>query len=122
MDLCDYAGQTVRIAFYHAADGSINGPGWYIDSVSITGVVEPGTLNVNKDGTGDGIVTCNPPGIDCGTKCSETYPYPPSTTVDLTPVSDANSIFVGWSGCDSLMGDVCRVTMDGSNRTVTATF
>ncbi len=76
-------------------------------------------LEANKTGTGDGTVTSSPAGIDCGLDCSETYP--PGTTVDLTPSQDASSSFGGWSGCDSISGVVCSVTMNTS-RTVTADF
>jgi VWFA-related protein len=84
-----------------------------------SGSVLPLTLSVVTDGTGLGLVTSSPAGIDCGSDCSE--PFAPGTVVDLTPNPNAGSILAGWTGCDSTGGDVCRVTMNG-DRGVTATF
>ncbi len=54
------------------------------------------SLSVNKTGTGTGTVTSSPLGIDCGTDCSQDYPY--GTVVTLTTAPGAGSIFTGWSG------------------------
>lgn len=75
------------------------------------------TLSVSKSGTGSGTVTGS--GISCGTDCSETYSE--GTSVTLTPTASAGSTFAGWSGCNSISGNLCTVTMN-TNRTVTATF
>ncbi len=77
------------------------------------------TLQVTKGGTGNGTVTSNPAGIDCGETCIASYAS--GTQVTLTATPDANSVFAGWSGCDSSSGNQCIVTMN-SGRTVTATF
>jgi photosystem II stability/assembly factor-like uncharacterized protein len=76
------------------------------------------SLNVSKSGTGDGRVTSNPSGIDCGSTCAETYDQGISVTLTATPSSE--SIFAGWSGACSGTVD-CVVTMD-DNKSVTATF
>ena len=76
------------------------------------------SLNVSKAGTGDGKVTSNPPGIDCGSACATTYNQ--GTSVILTAGPSSKSIFAGWSGACSGLGD-CTVTMD-DNKLVTATF
>jgi VWFA-related protein len=76
------------------------------------------TLTINKDGTGDGIVTSDPQGIDCDPDCSEAFGA--GDTVKLTAAPDPSSTFVGWSGACSGTGD-CPVTMN-SDLTVTATF
>jgi len=75
------------------------------------------TLTVSKSGGGTGTVTSSPPGIDCGTDCSENYDA--NTVVTLTPSPEAGSIFTGWSG-DEDCGDA-SVTLD-SNKSCTATF
>ncbi len=76
----------------------------------------PITVTVNKNGTGAGTLTSNPPGIDCGGDCIGTYPG--GTTVTLTPRATAGSIFAGWSGgCTGT--SLCQVA---STVTVTATF
>ena len=63
-------------------------------------------------------MTSNPPGIDCGVDCSETYAV--GTVVTLTVRADVYSKFKVWSGpCTSTAG--CVVTMDAS-KIVTATF
>jgi hypothetical protein len=85
-------------------------------------VIQPTfTLMVNKGGTGRGTVTStSPPGaIDCGEVCSVDFADGPE--VSLAPNADPGSVFGGWSGCDSVVGTICTVTMN-ANRTVTATF
>ncbi len=42
-------------------------------------------------------------------------------TIHLEPTLVTNAAFVGWTGCTSVAGSVCTVSMTG-NRTVTATF
>ena len=82
------------------------------------------TLSINKSGNGDGTVTSDPPGIDCGGTCQATYTL--GTTVTLTAVPDGRSIFGGWrtprsqSPCND-QTDPCVLTMD-DNRSVTARF
>jgi Carboxypeptidase regulatory-like domain/Divergent InlB B-repeat domain len=56
-------------------------------------------LTVNKDGEGDGMVTSNPAGIDCGSDCTEPYNY--GSQVVLTALADQQSDLTGWQGsCD----------------------
>jgi alpha-tubulin suppressor-like RCC1 family protein len=87
-------------------------------STSLT-VAGQRTLSVVRSGAGTGSVTSNPAGIDCGSDCSE--PYADNTSVTLTATPAAGSTFAGWSGCDTVSGATCTVTMTAS-RTVTATF
>jgi hypothetical protein len=75
-------------------------------------------LSVTRAGSGDGSVGSNPAGISCGTDCSEAYDQ--GTTVALTRLPDANSVFTGWSGACTGTG-FCVVTMDAA-RSVTANF
>lgn len=75
------------------------------------------TLTVAKDGTGSGTVTGG--GIDCGPTCI--LAYVSGTPVELTAAADAGSTFSAWSGCDSVVGAKCTVTMTAS-RTATASF
>ena len=67
-------------------------------------------------GTGNGTVTSNPAGINCGNDCSESYTA--DTAVVLNAIPAAGSTFSGWSGSGCSTGSV---TMNG-NRTCTATF
>lgn len=100
-------------------DGDIRPQGSHVDIGMDEVVSNVGVLTVSKIGTGNGAITSNPAGINCGVDCSETYP--PGTIVELTPDPDASSTFIGWTGCDSVSGDICTVTVNAS-RTVTATF
>jgi hypothetical protein len=75
-------------------------------------------LEVSNVGDGSGGVVSNPPGIDCGVDCGETYAI--GTLVTLTATADVSSNFDGWSGaCTGT--DACVVTMDTSKE-ATATF
>jgi hypothetical protein len=76
------------------------------------------TLNVNKSGTGTGTIISSPAGINCGSDCSENYPFNTSVTLTANPTSP--STFGGWSGPCSGMGS-CVVTMNQA-QSVTATF
>jgi len=87
-------------------------------STSLT-VVGQRTLSVVRAGAGTGSVASNPAGIDCGSDCSE--PYADNMSVTLTATAAGGSTFAGWSGCDTVSGETCGVTMTAS-RSVTATF
>lgn len=75
-------------------------------------------LTVSKIGTGQGTVTSNPAGINCGSDCSENYVN--GTSVSLSATPNATSIFGGWSGSCSGTGS-CVVVMN-INRNVIANF
>ena len=77
------------------------------------------TLTANKIGTGSGTVTSNPAGINCGATCSAQFAD--GTSVTLIATAAAGSNFGGWSGCDSVSGNQCTISLT-ANRTVTATF
>ena len=72
-----------------------------------------------KTGTGTGLVSSSPAGIDCGTACSYTYLAGTVVTVATTPSS--GSTFRGWSGGGCSGTAACTLTGNGSV-TVTATF
>jgi alpha-tubulin suppressor-like RCC1 family protein len=82
-------------------------------------VVGEANLTVFRTGAGTGIVTSSPAGINCGTDCSEAYAS--GTVVTLTASAASDSTFAGWSGCDTVSGATCTVTVD-SGRTATAAF
>jgi subtilisin family serine protease len=73
-------------------------------------------LTVQKSGAGS--VTSNPAGIDCGSKCTDTYHS--GTKVTLYAVPAPGAVFDGWSGGCSGAGS-CDLTMDKSY-TVKAVF
>jgi len=55
----------------------------------------------------------------CGPNCSLSYKY--GTVVTLTVHPDLLSLFNGWSGCDSVSGPTCTVTIRSAT-SVTASF
>ena len=82
------------------------------------------TLTATPTGTGKG--TISGAGMSCTTGsvagCSIQVPNTiPATVVTLTATADASSIFGGWSGCTTMSGNVCTVTMS-SARYVFAAF
>ena len=77
------------------------------------------TLSVTRTGSGNGTVTSNPGGINCGGDCSQTYAD--GTGVTLTATPSAGSSFSGWSGACTGATSTCGVTMSQS-RSVTAQF
>jgi len=92
-------------------------------SATATFTLKKYTLTVTKAGTGAGIVTSSPTGINCGGACSALYDY--GTVVILTAtatpmiVPAADSVFTGWSACAGT--GTCAVTID-ADKLVTAKF
>ncbi|MBK9031084.1 MAG: hypothetical protein IPL61_07075 [Myxococcales bacterium] len=76
------------------------------------------SLVVALAGTGSGVVTSTPAGINCGADCAEAYP--PATVVALTAVPAAGSTFTGWGGACAGTG-ACMVSVTAPTA-VTATF
>jgi serine protease len=77
------------------------------------------TLAVLRPGDGIGTVTSNPAGITCGNTCAAAFMT--DAQVTLTAVPDADANFTGWTGCDSLSGSTCTVSIDAA-RSVNAIF
>jgi Divergent InlB B-repeat domain/PASTA domain len=69
----------------------------------------PKDLTVARNGTGSGVITSDPAGIDCGSTCSAAYAH--GTGVVLTATPAKGSHFAGWSG-DCSGAAVCTLTMD----------
>ena len=64
-------------------------------------------------------MTSSPPGITCGTDCSQAYASGTSVTLTATPA--AGSVFTGWSGDCSGTSALTTVAMT-PNKSCTATF
>jgi alpha-tubulin suppressor-like RCC1 family protein len=77
------------------------------------------TLAVIRQGDGTGTVTSAPSGINCPTACSGTFVS--DSQVTLTAAPSVDSVFTGWTGCDSVSGATCTVAMANA-RSVTAIF
>lgn len=60
-------------------------------------------------------------GINCGTTC-QTDNGGSSKTYLLAETPGIGSKFVSWLGCDSIQNGMCLITVDGSDKTITATF
>jgi hypothetical protein len=75
-------------------------------------------FTVNKEGSGDGAITCDT-GSGPGA-CASSYPL--GTTITLAQTPNAHTSFGGWSGCDSESAGKCVIASIDSNRMVSATF
>jgi len=87
--------------------------------IILSGAVNPSPLIIQWGGAATGTVTLLP---------STTYASGPRTlyyysidTVTLQATPGTSASFVGWSGCDTVNGTLCTVTMNMPH-TVTATF
>ena len=88
----------------------------------VVGAVSLPTLTVMPAGSGSGVVTSVPVGIDCGPSTGTCIAhFVLGTTVTLTATPNSGSTFGSWSGCDSTSGNACMVIMN-ADRTVTVTF
>jgi streptogramin lyase len=83
------------------------------------GFIVDAELTVSKEGGGDGVVVSNPAGIECGATCSSEFEAGKHVTLTASP--DSLSLFVGWKGCDQVIGRQCLVTVDKA-RTVSAKY
>ena len=74
-------------------------------------------VTIEKVGSGTGVVTSEPAGIDCGATCNALFES--GICVDLIPVADSGSIFTGWSGDADCVDGRLAIT---STITCTASF
>ncbi len=104
----------------HTITAIYNGDANYVTSPSAS---IPHTVNaalaLSISGTGSGTVNLSTGGSCSGSTCSQSFPD--GTPLTLTPVVGTNSSLSGWSGCDSVNGAVCSVTVSGV-KNVTAIF
>ncbi|MBK8045924.1 MAG: hypothetical protein IPK16_01570 [Anaerolineales bacterium] len=75
--------------------------------------------SVSRTGIGDGKVTAEAPGIDCGFDCAEDYPI--GTTITLSATAFAGSLFSGWNGACTGATPTCTITLNSAHA-VTAIF
>ncbi len=88
-------------------------------SVTATFARIPYALTTAKGGSGNGIVTSTPAGVNCGATCSALFDY--GTVVTLTATADGSSTFAGWSGGGCSGTGTCAVTVTAATM-VTAIF
>lgn len=86
----------------------------------VTATFDPPTylLQVTKSGSGTGVVSSSPVGINCGPDCVENVTT--GSTIILTAIADSGSTFDNWTGSCSGSG-TCILNMN-SPKTATATF
>lgn len=95
----------------------------------VTVVVGSGSnlLTLNKAGNGEGTVTSNPAGIDCGTSCASDSATLGGNVVLSASWDSADNLFDGWTGgvggsCNNAnTSPTCTVSMTQA-QTVMATF
>ncbi|MGB5478251.1 MAG: LamG-like jellyroll fold domain-containing protein [Thermoanaerobaculia bacterium] len=75
------------------------------------------SLDISISGTGDGVVTSAPSGIDCGADCEEDFAQ--GSVVQLTASPAADSYFASWSGDSDCSDGHLTLTADTA---CTATF
>jgi len=81
----------------------------------------PQTLSVSKSGKGEGRITSDLAGIDCGLSCSHVYRY--SNRVTLTAEPWGGSQFISWGGAASGCGAALTCSVDANgDLEVTAQF
>ena len=76
-------------------------------------------LTVRLSGTGAGIISSVPPGLNCGIGCSALFDA--NSIITLTAMPLVTSSFTGWSGDVTSLTNPITMTMT-SNKTITATF
>ncbi|MGA9566142.1 MAG: protease pro-enzyme activation domain-containing protein [Candidatus Korobacteraceae bacterium] len=69
--------------------------------------------------SGNGTVASGDGHINCGSTCTSNYLS--GATVTLTAAPAQNWVFTNWSGCDTVSGNTCSVSMN-SARSASATF
>src|SRR5205823_1589193 len=93
------------------------------DAATLTVNVPRFTLTVTNEsgllGLGNGSVTSNPAGIDCGSACAASYVS--GTRVILTAHPSFLSGVGSWTGCDAVSGTTCIVNMNAA-RSVIVSF
>jgi len=77
-------------------------------------------LTILKSGTGSGSVSASTGTINWNANLGTTT-YASNTSVSLTVAADPGSTFSGWTGCDSVSGGTCMVTIS-TNKMLTVTF
>jgi ABC-type phosphate transport system substrate-binding protein len=90
-----------------------------VERTFTVGTITGFKLKVKKGGTGSGLVTSSPAGINCGTTCEAEFES--GKEVTLTATADPGSQFSGWSGAGCSGTDTCKVTMTAAQE-VTANF
>ena len=88
---------------------------------AVAAFVEAGTqFPVAVTKVGQGTVTSNPPGIDCGAACSRPFPAGSTVTIEAEPRNNKWT-FVRWDGDCKGSKPMCTIPLDGA-KSASATF
>jgi hypothetical protein len=88
-------------------------------AVTATFSLAPLTLTIVKSGTGNGTITSDPLGINCGPTCVQGFTSGTAVSLYVNPV--AGSVLSSWSGGGCSGNGACAVTVTSSTQ-VTAAF
>jgi len=84
-------------------------------SCSASYVDDPATFSLTLSVNGEGTVTSNPSGIDCGTLCNALFTAGSTILLNATPTDGA--VWQSWGGdCDSLDGPSFQLVMDSDKQ------
>ena len=76
-------------------------------------------LAISQSGSGSGVISSEPSGINCGIVCNVSFLW--NTSIILTASSSVGSSFTNWSGDCTSTSTTCTVVLD-NNKSVKATF
>jgi Divergent InlB B-repeat domain len=112
-----FCGGTVNPCNVFMADSTDHG-GTYPVGARFERILQ--TVTIQR--TGNGTVTSEPAGINCGTSCSAQFAQGGQIALDATP--DPGIEFQGWGGgcSNAVRNKRCVLTVPNSAATVTATF
>jgi hypothetical protein len=94
----NYAGQL--------GDGTLTYSSIPVKATAETTVRMPLTISISGNGT-----VYSPTAPPCSGTCTQWLAK--GETVGISPAADSGQVFVGWSGCGSVVGNECMVTMSG---------
>ncbi|MGB8213567.1 MAG: hypothetical protein WCE68_08415 [Anaerolineales bacterium] len=75
--------------------------------ISVGFFLESYKVTVRKTGSGNGMVTSNPAGINCGIVCIHSFTY--GTNVTLTATASPGNAFIGWNGGNCIGNGTCTL-------------
>ena len=100
---------------YDSLDKSLNKSlSYYVRAVrgGQCGALGPFDLTLSFGGAGSGVVTIDPPDVQCTSNCSQSFS--PGTVVTLEASADSGSTFSGWIGSDCSGTGTCQITMNAA--------
>lgn len=112
-----YGKMTVKAVMAYQKARSITPPNGYFGPKTRA----VANAEVNASATSGLVYSLSASIVGAGTITGRNATYVSGTVATLTAVPRGNATFVSWTGCTSVTGTVCKVSMTG-NKSVTATF